>query len=632
MPVFPVTYFDVRKLRISKTSANGADITKQLESVEEIIIPHTSRVGNTPSATLTYRIYGRQELSDSYIFDVTVGGSNISGSNQTAVSTIFEPYTSENFDNSDFNALFNNAVTPANTANVQKVDYSTNPNIPVNIVAIRNKIAERADVQELLHTSPGLISGRYGGKQLTGQLINKFRDGDKSYGKTPVIEHTTPYFCIFDYISGFSPEHNKANAIVISYIVDELGNLTTPDSPTALPILQQGFPSDSEFEISVQSAAIGGTEAKLLGMNEVLRSGVRIEPILYSYTASQYLKPAYSASHQLEFDVDADLQTYDAAASGSGTQSPSTSYPVITAVTFSLEKKDDLNNYNTSTSRYSFSQDTQQPVKFSAFIEHFGSGVELSNGSGFRTAEVDYRIEVSSNGTFNSNTVTTLASERVSYRANSRPDITMESGFRNFNSGSVVRVVVQPLDQNLDTLDLFGRSFQATSFASGSTFVAQSDNGQGFFFTTGSAASNTTLTASISLSSKYDNLYIGIRNATAANQGFNTVTLPFTVQPGDEITFNNDEARTFLVTAVQEPSQNTEQLLYITLNSKPNKAANKDFFAIRRYVPTSNMILMKTDRVRGTQSNGILFPKYPSARLKANYERIISDLKNKGIL
>jgi hypothetical protein len=41
---------------------------------------------------------------------------------------------------------------------------------------------------------------------------------------------------------------------------------------------------------------------------------------------------------------------------------------------------------------------------------------------------------------------------------------------------------------------------------------------------------------------------------------------------------------------------------------------------------------MKTDRVRGTQNTGILFPEYPSPRLKANYERIISELKSKSIL
>lgn len=619
-------YFTVKKLRISKTSANGVDITRQLENVNKIIIPHTSRVGNTPSSTLTYTINARQELSDSYIFDVSVGGVNISGSNETAASTIFEPYISQNFDNSDYNALFNNASAIANSANVQRVDYSTDPNVPVNLTAIRGNVAERAEVQELLYNSPGLVSGRYAGQQLTGREINKYTVGDRSYGKTPVLEQTTPYFCIFDYISGFSPEHNQANAIVIAYIVDEQGNLTTPDSPTALPILQQGFATDSQFEISIQSPSIGGTEAKLLGTNEVLRSGVRLEPILFSYTASQYLQPAYSTTLQLEFQVNEDLATYNMLARGSGTQAPSTSGSVTTAVTFTVEDKDDKSFYNNTTSRYAFSEDTAQPVKFSSFIGT--SGVAFSGYS----SDVIYRIELSSDGTFNSNTVSVLASEEITYDdGGALEEITLQSSYTNFNSGSVIRVTVQPQDQYLDTLQLSGRNFQATSFESGSSFISQSDNGQGFFFATASAATNTTLTASISLSSKYNNLFLGVRNATAG-QGFNTVTLPFTVQPGDEIKFNNDEARTFLVTAVQEPTQNPEQLLYITLNAKPNKAVNKDFFAIRRYVPASNMVLMKTDRVRGTQNTGILFPEYPSPRLKANYETIISNLKSKGIL
>ncbi len=619
-------YFTVKKLRISKTSANGVDITRQLENVNQIIIPHTSRVGNTPSSTLTYTINARQELSDSYIFDVSVGGVNISGSNETAASTIFEPYISQNFNNSDYNALLNNASAIANSANVQRVDYSTNPNTPVNLNAIRGNVAERAEVQELLYNSPGLVSGRYAGQQLTSREVNKYTVGDKSYGKTPVLESTTPYFCIFDYISGFSPEHNQANAIVIAYIVDEQGNLTTPDSPTALPILQQGFTADSQFEISIQSPSIGGTEAKLLGTNEVLRSGVRLEPILFSYTASQYLQPAYSTALQLEFEVDDDLATYDMLARGSGTQAPPTSVAVTTAVTFTVEDKDDKSFYNNTTSRYAFSEDTAQPVKFSSFIGT--SGVTFAGYS----SDVIYRIELSSDGTFNSNTVSVLASEEITYDdGGALEEVTLQSSYTNFNSGSVIRVTVQPQDQYLDTLQLSGRNFQATSFESGSSFVSQSDNGQGFFFATASAAINTTLTASISLSSKYNNLFLGVRNATAG-QGFNTVTLPFTVQPGDEIKFNNDEARTFLVTAVQEPTQNPEQLLYITLNAKPNKASNKDFFAIRRYVPASNMVLMKTDRVRGTQNTGILFPEYPSPRLKANYENIISNLKDKGIL
>lgn len=618
-------YFTVKKLRISKTSANGANITRQLENVEEIIIPHTSRVGNTPSSTLTYVINGRQELSDSYIFDVSVGGINISGSNETAVSTVLEPYISENFNNSDYNALFNNASAIANAANVQRVDYSTNPNTPVNLEAIRGNIAEKAEVQELLYNSAGLVRGRYTGQQLVAQEVNKFTAGDKSYGKIPVIESTTPYFCIFDYISGFSPEHNQANVAVISYIVDEQGNLITPDAPIALPLLEQGFPADSKLEVSIQSPSVGGTEARLLGTNEVLRPGTRLEPVLYSYTAAEYLQPVYTSAAKLLFDVDDSLATYDMIASGSGVQAPSTSSPVITPITFTVEKRDDKSFYNNTTSRYAFSEDTAQPVKFSSFIETTGTSF-----AGY-TSDVLYRIEVSSDGTFNSNTISVLGSETVTYYDNSTlVEVTLDSTYSNFNSGSVVRVIVQPQDQYLDSLSLTTRNFQATSFASGSTFVSQSDNAQGYFFATASAATNTTLTASLSLSSKYNNLFVGISGSST--QGFNTVTLPFTVQPGDEIKFNNDESRTFLVTAVQEPTQNPEQVLYITLNNKPNTAVNKDFFAIRRYVPASNMILMKTDRVRGTQNTGILFPEYPSPRLKANYETIISNLKSKGIL
>ena len=619
------SYFTVKKLRISKTSANGVDITRQLENVEEIIIPHTSRVGNTPSSTLTYTINARQELSDSYIFDVSVGGVNISGSNETAVSTILEPYISQNFSNSDYNALFNNASAIANAANVQKVDYSTNPNTPVNLEAIRGNVAEKAEVQELLYNSAGLVRGRYTGQQLTAQEVNRYTAGDKSYGKTPVVESTTPYFCIFEYISGFSPEHNQANAVVLSYIVDEQGNLITPDAPVALPLLEQGFPADSKLEVSIQSPSIGGTEAKLLGTNEVLRPGTRLEPIIYSYTAADYLQPIYTSAGKLLFDVDDSLATYDMVASGSGTQAPSTSSPVITPITFTVEKRDDKSFYNNTTSRYAFSEDTVQPVKFSSFIETTGTSF-----AGY-VADVLYRVEVSSDGTFNSNTVSVLGSETVTYYDDGTlAEVTLDSTYSNFNSGSVIRVVVQPQNQYLDSLLLTTRNFQATSLASGSTFVSQSDNAQGYFFTTSSAAVNTTLTASLSLSSKYNNLYLGISGSST--QGFNTVTLPFTVQPGDEIKFNNDESRTFLITAVQEPTQNPEQILYITLNSKPNTAVNKDFFAIRRYVPASNMVLMKTDRVRGTQNTGILFPEYPSPRLKANYETIISNLKSKGIL
>jgi len=620
----PITIESVlTALKLNKTSENGVVLTNAVfENLNKITVP-------TSTGRLTLNVTGLTKYPTYCIVDLentNVGTSTLPQG--TGKSIGFEPYSVQKFANSDYNPLISNASEISNSANLQKVDYSTNPNIPVNIEALRSGSAERADVQEYLYNSAGIVRGRYTGKQLRGQEINKWQSGDTSYGRTPVLESKTPYFCIFDYISGFSPEHNQANAIAISYIVDELGNLLTPDSPEALPILQQAFRQESLVEITIQSPSVGGTEAKLLGEQVILKGGARIEPILYSYTAATYLSPVYSSTSKLEFDVDDSLTTYDVTAAGSGTQNPSTTYDVTTTVTFTVETKDDQSFYNTGTSVYTFAEDTQQPVKFTTTIRTQGSGYIGSYSTD--PAEVQYRLEISSDGTFNAGTINTLSSDNVLYGTLTNKQVTLNTPYTNFNSGSSVRVVVEPLDNLLDTLSLTTRVFQAVSLESGSTFTQQSDNGQGYFFATASAATNTVLTASLSLSSKYENLFIGISGSATA--GFNTVNLPFTVQPGDEIKFNNDERKVFLVTAVEAPTENAEQVLYITLDRKPNTAINKDFFAIRRYIDTSNMVLMRIDRVAGTQNAGVLLPKYLSDTLQKNYNNILSDLVNKGIL
>ena len=620
----PITLESVlTALKLNKTSENGVVLTNAVfENLNKITVP-------TTTGRRTLNVTGLTKYPTYCIVDIeniNVGTSTLPQG--TGKSIGFEPYSSEKFVNSDYNALHNNATTIANSANLQKVDYSVNPLIPVNIAALRSGSAQKAEIQEYLYNSAGMVRGRYIGKQLRGQEINFWQSGDISYGRTPVVESKTPYFCIFDYISGFSPEHNQANAIVISYIVDELGNLITPDSPEALPILKQSFPQESKVEVTIQSPSIGGSEATLLGDQVILRGGARLEPILYSYTAATYLFPSYSKDSRLEFDVDDTLPTYDMTAQGSGTQSPTTTSGVVTTITFSNESRDDQSYYNTGTSRYTFALDSEQPIKFTATIDTEGSG--FVGASYTEPAAVEFRIERSSDGTFNAGTLSTVASRIVTYEDATFEQVKLTTGYVNYNSGSSVRVSARPLDTYLDSLLLTSRVFQAVSFESGSSYIAQSDNTQNYFFVTASAATNTVLTASLSLSSKYDNLFLGISGSNT--QGFNTVTLPFTVQVGDEIKFNNDEAKVFLVTNVETPAQNAQQVLYITLDKKPNKAVNKDFFAIRRYIDTSNMVLMRINRVAGTQNAGVLFPKYPSDILKVNYTRILSDLVNKGIL
>jgi hypothetical protein len=525
-----------------------------------------------------------------------------------------------------YNATLNNASLIANSANVQKIDYSDNPTVPLNLDAIRNNVAEKADVQELIYNSAGFVRGRYGGEQLIGAEVNKYTEGDISYGKVPVVEQTTPYFCIFDYISGFSPEHNQANAILIAYIVDEEGNLTTPDSSVALNLLKQSFPSSTEFDVSIQGSSTGGPEAALLGTHTVLRSGTRIEPIVFSYTAATYLNPVYNAASKLEFEADPTLQTYEARATGSNQSITNTTIGARTQITFGKELNDDAGNYNPGTSKYIFGSDTEQQVKFTGNFTIEGDGWPDPYGGdpGLATIKIEHTTD---GGTFDPAYTTVIGSKTFSYINYIPITVNVSSPYQDFASGEAVRVMVEIEDRTADLT--FNQSIlNAISAESGSTYVDWGS--EGYFFTTGSSQTPTVLTASIALSDKYEKYFAGISASGA--QGFNEVTLPFTLQRGDEFKFDNSEKKSYMITAVETPSENTVGRLYVTLDKQMSKAANKDFFAIRRYVDASNMILMSVLKVGGTQNTGILYPKYPSPRLKANYEKIISDLKTKGIL
>lgn len=612
--------FSVRQIRISKITANGVDITSQLEQVDKLVIPHTSKTGASPSSTLTYNITGKAEYTDYFIFDITLPYANTSGSNETGKGVVLEPYTSIRVDNSDYNALFNNTTGISNSANVQKVDYSTNPFVPINIQAIRRNLAEKAEVQEYLYNSVGMVSGRYIGKQLSAVAINEYSSGDKSYGKSPVIEHKIPYFCVFDYISGFSPEHNQANAIVVSYIVDEAGNILTPDAPEALPLLQQGFPADSDVSISIQNASIGGSEATLLGEHTILRGGSRIEPIIYSYTATTYLSPVYSTSANLTFSVpNPQPTTYDFNAYSSSPQSLGPNANDKTVLTFGTETKDDQNYFASNV--FSLGEDTEQRIQFT-FTGTFNATGYYQPG-GYTTGRAAITIEHCTDSTFAPSKTTVAAYTIINYNDYVNQEITVNTPLKLYNSGSSFRIVAD-VDTPFDSFDVYDRVFTGKSEFSGSAYMGVTGS-----FTTGSFPA-TTLTGSSFLSGKYGAYFEGISGSSS--DGFNTVTLPFEIYPGDEIKFNNDEFRTYLVTEVQTPSQNSQNKLYITLDKPLRKSDNINFYAVRRYVDASNMVLMNIEKVAGTQNRGILYPKYPSRLLEQNYKKILSTLKDKGIL
>ena len=598
--------------KISKTTSNGVSVVGNLNTIKEVYVQG--------------KVYVVKSIKEypTYYYVKFVRQYNITRVSVTSNSNVdFKGYVDKLFYFSDYNVLISNSERSRLSKKLYESDRISGIQ-PRNLFAINSTSASKAEVQDSNYTSLAFSNIRYNGVE---HQASNFNSRSSATSLVPV-ERTTPYFCVFDYISGFSPEHNEVNAILIKYIIDEEGNILTPDAENAQTILEQGFASDSTFTISIDNADIGGTEATLLGDQISFKGGQRIEPILYSYTASVYLSPVYYGGNGLQFAADPTLATYDLTALGQFNQIIGVNVGDIKEIDFTNVLKDDRSYYD-NTSRYIFGEDTEQPVRIYSPLKLFGRGyIDPVDGSEDPLPYIA-RLEASTDGDFtNVNTTTILATETVEVRDQNPDWAILQTGYLNFTQGTELRITVET--DGLGDLEKVGdRLFSIHSEQSGSQVVYTGSDG--YFFTTSSNADNYWLTASIDLSNKYNGVFNGVEGSINSS-GFNAVNKRFVPLVGDEIKFNGREDRVHYIAEVESPDFNAENRLYLRLGSRLTSKENPSFFAIRRYLPTSNMVLMKTDKVSGTSKNGILYPKYPSKRLRENFEKITSDLKTKQII
>lgn len=71
----------------------------------------------------------------------------------------------ENFEYSDYNAIFGNASTPQFSGVYQDVDYASNGLIPINFDLIISGSARKAQIQDSNYTQTGWSNGRYNGSK-----------------------------------------------------------------------------------------------------------------------------------------------------------------------------------------------------------------------------------------------------------------------------------------------------------------------------------------------------------------------------------------------------------------------------------------------------------------------------------
>ena len=126
---------------------------------------------------------------------------------------------------------------------------------------------------------------------------------------------------------------------------------------------------------------------------------------------------------------------------------------------------------------------------------------------------------------------------------------------------------------------------------------------------------------------------------------FPTIDYPLEIVEGDEIRFGNNENYSYRITKVTPPQENIEgnsstgpkARLKIELDGEVPQNINKDFFIIRRYIPSANSIILDSKYPYATPpsssiANGIAFPPFPGVELEASASAIITELTSKGII
>jgi hypothetical protein len=555
-------------------------------------------------------------------------------------SIIVEPYiTQPNFYNSDQNPLINNANIDRISGFYQDVDYSSGVLTPTNFDLLINNEATRAAVQDSNYTTLRHINPRYNGSKTTSQELNKWTLGDEgTYSKLPSVESLKTYVAYSDSIGGYAPEKMNTSGVSVKYLISEDGDLIAPNTTlNSLSLNQQTFVSREKVEL--QSLTAGGfTQNPKLN---IFRGGASIEPIIYNQIR-HYDNPPMDFTQSLTFT---DRNPYSSASISdfTATKSPdngSTLYPVQTA--WSGINLEEIISSGSSVGA-SISPSTSTYTVFPALVaenldlifEVNLNAVRLSPGSGTVFARV-VRNRGGVITSFPTNAVGGIIVPPTNPFANTV--ISTPTGISK-NINFTVNIPRTDLQVN----DVFGVQMIAgqtgTWYANNSTFKVSTNpyptpplNISNLFFTSSSPGFENYLYSSNNTFIQYLNSS-NIYQEDIPNSGFFPITLPVTIQPGDEFRFEGDETKTFMVSSATIIKPLSIPLLRIILD-KPISGSNINVneFLLRRYVDNPAGLLLDGLKPSGFNGPYIIKPEYMSEKMEQNIGKYIEDFTNKGLL
>jgi hypothetical protein len=591
--------------------------------------------------------------------------------------TILEPYITTPFINSDYDVLMNNAVINRPNSFYLDVDFTDSQILPINQQAILSSSASPAIIQDSYYSSDWWASSRYNGQQLRSAKLNQWSSTDIAPSKTPNVSNPKSYFVRFNWLAGTSPEwgnnfEGKTN-VSIKYIIDENGNEVPPlfdENGINLGNIQQAFGNNNATLVLSNPDSFGVNLDSVNNTVPIFKAGQKIKPIIYTQTASYDSNGnviGFGFTGSINFTqpdgqiISTGINNYSILAVGPGNTTSGNSTQNANFIT-NIGTGDDggviipgpsilsssLNNeliipfrpINIGNSA-SFSTGSS-PVQYwyqptgslgslssSGYVLYFDIylGSQVLNGS-----IINYFLQKSTNGGSSWNNI---AYKQIRYTG--PPEDTLNSSLwtfsyteRNATTSSLYRLTLGSQAGSTSvppgTIPV-GRTLRVSAEFKVSQYPASSFNQTStsctLFWLTGSSP-NILLANTGSTSAGGLNQFIGLQQQNINNSGFDPITIPFNLQPNDEIRFQGLENLSFAITNV---TQSAAGQLQLNLDNNIPNGTNLNYFLIRRYIPDPGNIILDISKPAGQTSDGILIPEFLGEKANETKEKIVSLLR-----
>lgn len=632
------TYFTPINVTSSITMSAGTTRTFTLTGSYQFIGTTTNRY-HLETANLTAPI----SLSNTFwIMSQSTLPYTPSSTPQLATSSVIvlEPYVSSIFTNSDCDVLINNASQNDISTLYRRVLYDGDSGslVPSNFQQIINGTAEYAQINDYLYNANANVLPRYEGCRVEQQFLNKWTNGDIGPSLTPSVQLLKTSIAYSTTVVDQAPIKMNASKIFVKYYIDEAGNTVTPNvDKTSIYVAQGNFPTGENLDINY---AVQGTTSDPQ-YKPIIRGGARLEPIIYNQIRD-YTNPPMQWSPSMSFTDNNPLS--------------STTINDFTATLRAGLVGTNYLTHNSPPSGIGMIQIVQKGSAITTEVSPNSSSYQITNN--LLAERLDLRFEVSIDIS-NNNPWPVLVggsimkssslglnrnyylAPRITIGANSTYPYRFSTTeyFSSLQSGDRYSIGLFTDDGTTDP-----NYFQRVIYSQNGTFKISTNplptapiSTSGLFQIAPSIPYYIYTTSSQLLGFYGNN---ETRQVDITGSTFSPVTLPFTLQVGDEFRFDGDESKAFMVKGFDKAESGSGLLslssasLYIEFDRQisGSNVENINHFLLRRYVDDAESIIFTNTSDKRITGSLIISPEYKSTLLNNNINQYIENLTQKGLI